>query len=130
MINHPWVEFEGTLFTLRFPAEPELELIESFGAACHGYYSTNERPFAWVVDGSKITMQGVRQRKALSEVLERDYHHLKQSCLGMGIVVPNAMVRGAAQAVLWLAPPAYDYRFFKDETSARTWAANLLAEKV
>lgn len=126
MIDHPWVECDGALFTLRFPAQPALEDIQSFGAATHRFYAQNHEPFAWVVSGAQVSVYGVRHRKELSRVLEQDRDHLSEYCSGMGIVVPNAMVRGAAQAVLWLAPPGYAHRFFPDEPRARQWAKERL----
>ena len=128
MIEHPWVDYDGTLFVLRFPAAPTVEEILGFGHATDVFYSQNESPIAWVIDGSRISLQGVRHRKALSEVLERDRSHLAEHCLAMAIVVPNPMVRGAAQAVLWLAPPGYPYAFFGDLERARDWATERLFE--
>ncbi len=104
MIVHPWVESRGQLFVVRFPPKPTCDEIEGFGAATHDFYENNQRHFAWVVDATGVAIQGALQRKTLAEVLERDRMFLKQYCQGMAIVVPNALLRGAGQAILWLAP--------------------------
>ncbi|MEM6273711.1 MAG: hypothetical protein AAF735_00590 [Myxococcota bacterium] len=122
MIVHPWVESRGQLFVVRFPPKPTCDEIEGFGAATHDFYENNQRHFAWVVDATGVAIQGALQRKTLAEVLERDRMFLKQYCQGMAIVVPNALLRGAGQAILWLAPPGYAYRFFATEGPAFDWA--------
>ncbi len=126
MIDHPWIVCDGALFTCRFPPAPALEDIQSFGVAVRRFYAKNEKPFSWVVDASDLSIYGVRHRKELSEVLDMNRDHLAEFCAAMAIVVPNAMVRGAAQAVLWLAPPGYVYRFFASEPRAREWAEEQL----
>lgn len=122
MIVHPWVESRGQLFVVRFPAKPTCDEIEGFGAATHTFYENNQRPFSWVVDATAVAIQGALQRKTLAEVLEKDRAFLKRYCKGMAIIVPNALLRGAGQAILWLAPPGYAYRFFAAERSAFDWA--------
>lgn len=126
LIGHPWVEEEGRLFTMRFPAIPNIEEFVGFTNATHAFYSRNKDNFAWVVDGGGIQVHGAQYRKVLSDGLERDRAHLGRYCCGMGIVVPNPLARGAAIAIMWVSPPSFPYRLFAEEPPAHDWAIEQL----
>jgi hypothetical protein len=51
-----------------------------------------------------------RMRKDWADMLKSREQTLRATTAGMALVTPSLLVRGALNAVFWLAPPGYPYR--------------------
>ncbi|MEM6731906.1 MAG: hypothetical protein AAF658_10140 [Myxococcota bacterium] len=120
---------DGRLFTLTFPPEPDESVLAAYVEWCDAFYARDHETLAWVIDGTEVRLAHARLRKYLIDNLNAHREHMKQHCTGVAVVVTNAFIRGAAQAILWMAPPEYPHKFFGRLADAEAWARASLEQK-
>lgn len=105
-------ETSWPLVVVRFPPSASSdEDIEQHIADQRRLLSRRQR-FVQIIDASHAPVISARQRKRFSEWIEESKLESKRYCLGLAAVVPNPIVRGAMQAVLWLVTPPMPVKMF------------------
>ncbi len=63
-----------------------------------------------IQDNGDFPPAGAAERRVLSDWMARDFELIRTGTLGVGFVIPSAMVRGALTAVFWLSKLPAPYR--------------------
>jgi len=79
-----------------------------------------------VLDGSNQLVPPAAVRRLQAEWMTKNSHMLRTVIHSMGVVIPNAIARGAFTAVMWLAGERvpWDVVAHPDLPTALTWAIN------
>lgn len=91
------------------------------------------RRFVQIIDASRAPVISARQRKRFSDWIKESEAMSRRYCLGLATVVPNPIVRGALQAVLWLVTPPMPVKMFgtleECADQCLTWLADANVEE-
>jgi hypothetical protein len=128
---HPWLDTTTLpLYVWNFPADAETSEAEAFIAAWEPLVRSRAERYAVVVDLAHIVSAATPANRNLFAQLEKRMALFEKShCAGVAFVAPNPFLRGIITAVLWVAPPPYQHKFFSEPGEARSWAEARLEEK-
>jgi len=130
-IPHPWIRHDLLpIYEWVFPVDPTDEELLSFIEAREEWAKVAQYPVAWLVELSNITKVSPMQRRLFAEHLKRFEAHDVKWTAGVGLIVPNAFIRGLVTAVHWLTPPKYANQAFKRRVDALDWVRARLEERL
>ena len=125
--SHPWISvIEYPLFQVSYPSEVTDEALTLLLEDLERVMFAMSSPYAWVVDLGRTLGTTARQRKMQAESELRLKEHNRKHCVGVGVHVGNAVMRGVVTAVFWLSPPVYPYRITGTLEEAQRWAREAL----
>jgi hypothetical protein len=100
------------LVTVHFPATASSDEDIEAHIADQRALLEKRRRFVQIIDASQAPVISARQRKRFSDWIKESEAMSRRYCLGLSTVVPNPIVRGAMQAVLWLVTPPMPVKMF------------------
>jgi hypothetical protein len=87
-----------------------------------------KKAFALLVDTTATTQQfNALQRRLQADFLLANDALCRKYLRAMGFAIPSLLVRGAAQAVFWIAPPPMPYKFLPTLPEAIAWCNAMLS---
>jgi hypothetical protein len=119
---HPWIDLSNApLFVLTYPHERSLGEVIAAHDAAEAVYRTTTGPLAWIVDGSQISSATAKERQVVVAYETRIADIAQSRCVGLGVVMNHAAVRGLYTAIRWIAPARYPQETFATYAGAERW---------
>lgn len=127
--THPWVDrSRAPLYVVTYPKErTELDLLKAHEAIA-AVYQGGQGPLAWIVDATQVSGGTPKERSIVAAHEKRVADLAQRRCVGLGIVIPNALARGLYTAIRWIAPARYPCELFASYDEAERWVRQRLSE--
>lgn len=121
----------GAAYTLDNTAFPRVKITlrgamalrdaEAMTAAIQERVFARKTAYTLMVDATHAGVPGADVRRHFADFSTQNRAHTKRYCKGEAYVMPNALVRGALTAVMWLSPFEHPHKVFGTVNEARTW---------
>lgn len=126
--THPWIDAsDAPLYVVHYPTVRSDQDVYDAHVAIRTIYENTRGPIAWVVDASDVRDAPATQRRIVAEHEANVRPIAERRCVGLAVVIPNAIVRGFFTAVTWVSPLSYPHKIFEKRSSAIAWARGQLA---
>lgn len=111
---------------IRFPPDPSnVDEVRAFVDEQRRLVQRRER-FVILVDASQMTVSVATHRKIYAEWLKEADATSGRFCVCVALVIGNAVVRGAMQAVLWVVASPFPIETFTSVAAASRHLADLM----
>jgi hypothetical protein len=129
-IAHEWVSSRhAPLYELTFPAAASDERVAALCRALEFWHARYDHPYAWVFNLSLIEDAPAVQRQMFRDHMVKVRDHETRFHQGVGLVVPNAFLRGLVTATFWFVQPKFKHEAFASHEQAFDWARRQLEAK-
>lgn len=120
-------ESRWPLVVIRWPAGAISDAdIDAFLEASMAQLARGER-FGSLHDGVRASGLDGKQRKRMSDHVNRNRGLLERWHVAAAIVASSAVVRGMITAINWVSPPPFPQRQFATRAEAEAWLLGVLA---
>mgnify|MGYP006999982045 CR=1 FL=1 len=121
----------GVAFTLDSASFPSVKLTlrgalglrdaETMTKAIQERVFARKEAYTLLIDATHAGVPGADVRRHFAEFSIKNRAHTRGYCKGEAYVMPNALVRGALTAVMWLSPFEYPHKVVGTVNEARAW---------
>jgi hypothetical protein len=120
--RHDWLDpSRAPLYVVTYPAVRAPEDVKHAHEAIESVYRRAAGPVAWLVDARSVRGANATERQIVVEHEKRVAPFARKYCAGLGLVIPNAIVRGLFTAVTWMAPLQYPFKVVDTCAEAELW---------
>lgn len=128
LLTHPWVDTScAPLCVLTYPREREFNDMMAAHDTVASIYRHTEGHIGWIVDASRVVSATPRERQVVVAHERRVADMEAQRCVGIGLVIPNALVRGFYTAIRWIEPARCPFEILPTLEEAEAWVRARLA---
>ena len=81
-----------------------------------------KQPFVTITDLTRGTGMSPKQRRIITDFMQKHEDELAVHCRGAAMVFQSAVMRGMLTAIFWIAKPRWETRVFATLDEAGSWA--------
>lgn len=128
-LRHAWVDTSmAPLYVMTYPNQRSLQDVVDAHLVAEDIYTRTDGPLAWIVDASHVTSASAKERLIVAEYEKRIGPVAEVRCAGVGLIIPNAIVRGVYTAIRWVVPARYPFELVANYAQAEDWVRTRLRQ--
>lgn len=121
-LQHAWVDTsQAPLYVMTYPNQRSLQDVVDAHHVAEDIYQRTQGPIAWIVDATSVTGASAKERHVVAEYEKRIGGLAEARCVGVGLIIPNALVRGVYTAIRWMVPARYPFELVASYPQAEEW---------